>query len=344
LSTRGGRSPVIEVRGLRKSFRPQTGWRDLLHWRRKKLVLAGVDLSIFPGEIFGLLGPNGAGKTTLIKILCGLVLPDAGTVHVNGHDVRANSREVRRSIGAIYGEERSFYWRLSVRDNLRFFAGLHGLGRKEADRRIDDLLDVVDLRHAAKVRMYALSSGMKQRAAIARGLLHDPEIVFLDEPTRSLDPLGAEDLHGLIRERVATRGRTVLIATHVMTEAESLCDRLALIDHGVTALAGTVGDFRAHVGHDLIYRLLLTGGSEGWAEHLAMVPGIRSLSIADGAGHKQVQLTVSRQRSVLPAVIRSLVRDSVEVESCERQDAPLEELFRQVVRERRAQRLEAVAR
>ena len=333
---------AVEVEGLQKSFKRPRTWRNPLRKTAKKVALDGIDLQVRRGEIFGLLGPNGAGKTTLIKILCGLVLPDRGRALVNGIDVRRNSLAVRRAVGVVYGDERSFFMRLSVRENLRFYTRLYRIPPRVADRRISELMGLVDLADAADLRMHYLSSGMKQRAAIARGLIHDPEVLFMDEPTRSLDPLAAEDLHVLIRERVADEGRTVLLATHLMNEAESLCNRITLIDHGRTLHTGTVEDFRNLIRQEVVYRLVFRGGRPGWQRGLHALPDVLRATVDEaGDGTHSIELALDRRASSLPTAIRYLVEQSGDILSCTREGLTLEEIFRAVVRQRRAVLMEA---
>jgi ABC-2 type transport system ATP-binding protein len=335
---------AVEVKGLRKSFTRPRPWRHLLREPEKKVALVGIDLNVRHGEIFGLLGPNGAGKTTLIKILCGLVLPDKGTALINGLDVIRHSLEARRAVGVVYGDERSFFMRLSVRENLRFYSRLYRIEPAKARRRIDEVLALVDLLDVADLRMHYLSSGMKQRAAIARGLIHDPEILFMDEPTRSLDPLAAEDLHALIRERVAVEGRTVLLATHLMHEAQALCHRLTLIDRGATVHSGTVEDLRALIQHEAAYRLVFAGGRPGWKRGLNAIPGVMKVAVEDrGEAVHEILLALDDRAMALPNVIRYLVDQSGDIQSCTKEEMTLEEVFRKVVRQRRAHLLEATS-
>jgi len=333
---------AVEVKGLRKSFTRPRPWRHLMRTPEKKHALVGIDLSVRRGEIFGLLGPNGAGKTTLIKILCGLVLPDKGSALINGLDVIRHSLEARRAVGVVYGDERSFFMRLSVRENLRFYSRLYRIEPGVARRRIDEVLELVDLLEVADLRMHYLSSGMKQRAAIARGLIHDPEILFMDEPTRSLDPLAAEDLHVLISQRVAAEGRTVLLATHLMHEAQALCHRLTLIDRGATVQSGTVEDFRSLIQQEVNYRLVFAGGRNGWERGLHAIPGVAKASVENrGDDVHEIHLALDHMTMALPNVIRYLVDQSGDIQSCTKEEMTLEEVFRKVVRQRRAHLLEA---
>ena len=243
---------AIETCKLTKTFASPRGLPDLLRRRPSAggvTPVDGVDLLIRKGEVFGILGPNGAGKTTLIKILCTLILPTAGRAKVNGYDVERESGRVRESIGLVTTDERSFYWRLTGRENLEFFASLHNFYSDEARDVVDDLLGVVDLKDAADVRFLNYSAGMKQRMAIARGLLNDPAVLFMDEPTRSLDPGAAQGLRDFIKgEIVRERGKTIFISTHNLEEAEELCDRVAIFDDGKIKVVGPPNELKAALG------------------------------------------------------------------------------------------------
>jgi len=201
------------------------------------------------GEVFGVLGPNGAGKTTLIKILCTLILPTSGEAYVNGYDIVKESGKVRESIGFVTTDERSFYWRLTGRQNLEFFASLHNFYSRDARDIVDELLDVVDLKDRADERFLNYSAGMKQRMAIARGLLNEPEVLFMDEPTRSLDPGAAQSLRDFIKRHIVKeRGNTIFISTHNLDEAEELCDRVAIFDEGKINVVGSPDELKSNLG------------------------------------------------------------------------------------------------
>jgi ABC-2 type transport system ATP-binding protein len=321
---------AIEVRDLVKSFPRRGTWRSLYERQGETLVLDHVSLEIEAGTIFGLLGPNGAGKTTLIKILCGLLLPTAGRVSVDGLDVVKNSREVRQRIGVVYGDERSFYWRLSVAENLRFYAALYGIHGRAAQERIADVLSLVGLSESANEAMQSFSTGMRQRAAIARGLLNDPRILFMDEPTRTLDPLGARELRQFVRERVAEAGRTVLLATNVMAEAEELCDRVAILYRGNLQLMGTLEELRQVLQPEDVYAVVVGNVQAGAvAEIAAGVEGIRSVETAEGSspGTLRLRVITVADTPALPSFIRRLVGQSADIWSCTRNELSLEEMF-----------------
>jgi ABC-2 type transport system ATP-binding protein len=337
---------AVEVQRLSKAFRRPAGWKDLVRGRRgpRKLALDKIDLRVERGEIFGVLGPNGAGKTTLIKILNGIVLPDSGSARVNGFDVTRDFAAARPTMNMVYGDERSFYWRLSLVENLRFFARMYGLSGAAGKRRVDELIDLVDLTEAGLTRMHYFSSGMKQRAAIARGLINDPDLVFMDEPSRTLDPIGAEDLHRLIRERVADGRRTVVIATNLMTEAESLCHRLMVVDQGVNVMTGTVGEFRDQIGGEAIYRLRVSAHDVEWSAGVHGLPEVlRAVISESGEGLYDIEIATRGTSQALPRLVRYLVENGAEVRMVSKQEPTLEDIFRKVIRQRRSNPLAVVA-
>jgi ABC-2 type transport system ATP-binding protein len=208
-------------------------------------ALHDVNLEIAPGEVFALVGPNGAGKTTLLRILATLLLPSTGSAQVNGADVVRDGRRVRHAIGLAAGDDRGFYWRLSGLENLEFFAGLLGFRRAEARHRAADALERLDLLPMAREPVGRYSTGMRQRLAIARALLGNPPVLLFDEPTRSLDPMAAGGFRTLAARLARDEGRTVVMATHNLEEAEALCRRAAILAGGtvreVVAMDGAGG-------------------------------------------------------------------------------------------------------
>ncbi len=326
-------SAAIVASELVVRFPQQQGWRSLLRRDPGAVALDHLSLAVDRGEICGLLGPNGAGKTTLVKVIATLTLPTAGTVTVDGLDVRSHGLAVRRKLGVVYGDERTFYWRLSALENLAFYASLYGMSRREAKRRAMELLEVVGISHAADVRMHHFSSGMRQRVSIARGLLHDPDILIMDEPTRTLDPVGSEELRSLIKERVVGEHRCVLIATNIMAEAEYLCDRLAFINHGAIQVSGSVSDLRDFIEADDVYELTVGPLGRATLDELRRIRGVtavESLPMADG--RRLVRLGIERGRPSIPAVIGHVVTSGGSVWSCERRDLPLEEVFSRIAK------------
>ena len=229
-------SPAVEVTGLTKVFEKgrRTIWQRLRREpdkRERFVAVDGIDLRVERGEIFGVLGPNGAGKTTTLRMLATLLEPTSGEVRVLGIDVKREPRRIRANLGAMLSGERSLYWKLTARENLEYYAALYHVPPKDQRRRIDAALVAVKLMDRADDYVERYSTGMRQRLALARALLPDPPLVILDEPTVGLDPQAARDLRDRVRE-LKRQGRTVLLTTHYMEEADQLCDRIAIIDHG----------------------------------------------------------------------------------------------------------------
>lgn len=209
----------------------------------KTQALKDINFSIKKGEIFGILGPNGAGKSTLIKIMATLLKEDSGSIKILGLDVDKNEKVIRQKINLITGSERGLYWRLTARENLEYFAELYGISKKNKKNLIDKLVKLVGLfgREDEKVEKY--SKGMKQRLQIARGLINDPQIIFLDEPTLGLDVLSAVNLRKLIKE-LSREGKTIIYTTHYMKEAEEICDRVLFINKGKVLDIGNIDDLK----------------------------------------------------------------------------------------------------
>ena len=239
----------IDTHKLSKRFPVTKRYRELmLHPFRKNYitVLSDVSIKIRKGELYGLLGPNGAGKTTLIKILCTLIYPTSGTAFVNRMDITKQGDKIKRKIGYVLSDERSFYWRLTGRQNLKFFAILNNINGNEAERRIDHLLEFMDLHANADQMFRDYSTGMRRKLAIARGLINRPEIIFMDEPTSGLDPVIAQKIRKLIKQKlVRQEKKTVIFATHNLHEAEALCDSIAIIYKGKIKTEGNLEQIKS---------------------------------------------------------------------------------------------------
>lgn len=225
---------AIEVNDLKRSYEGTIGMT------KKKTVdaLKGISFAVQEGEIFGLLGPNGAGKTTTIKILTTLLAPTAGEAKVLGYNCFGQEKYIRDKINFIFGGERGLYWRLSAYENLQYFGDIYKVPGKVLKERIPQLIKLVGLEGREHEKVENFSKGMKQRLQIARGLINDPRILFLDEPTIGLDPIGAKDLRDIIIQ-LKQKGKTILLTTHYMYEADELCDRIALINDGEIIDIGT---------------------------------------------------------------------------------------------------------
>ncbi len=235
---------AIETNDLKRSYISTTG---IIRQKKKEVIaLNGVNLSIQTGELFGLLGPNGAGKTTITRILSTILLPTSGTARVFGLDVVKSAGQIRPRIGLVFGGERGLYWRISGRDNLQYFADLYKMEPEISKKRIPELLELVGMTERANERVETYSRGMKQRLHIARGLLHDPEVLFLDEPTMGLDPVAARDMRSVILG-LKQAGKTIFLTSHYMFEVDALCDRVAVIHQGKILTEGTPASLKGLV-------------------------------------------------------------------------------------------------
>jgi ABC-type multidrug transport system ATPase subunit/ABC-type multidrug transport system permease subunit len=315
---------AIQTYALSKRYPVQSGWRGLIgRSRLGALAVEEITLAIQPGELFGLLGPNGAGKTTLVKLLCTLVLPTAGSASVNGFDLTQDSA-IKATIGLAGGDERSFFWRLTGRQNLEFFAALYPIPREEIAARIHLALEQLGMLDEADKRFMNYSTGMRQRLSIARALLHHPAILFLDEPTRGLDALAAHSLQQLIRRTlVDEQGYTIFMTTHNLQEAETLCDRIGVMRQGrLLACASPAELRRAFSPAKQRYTLTVGGFSSALAAELEAqagpiavlpaddpaIPGAVQLQLA--AGHSELNRLVDVLRS-RQGTLHSLVPDQV---------------------------------
>ncbi|WP_428986541.1 ABC transporter ATP-binding protein [Streptomyces camelliae] len=253
----------------------------------------------------GLLGPNGAGKTSTVKILMTVLLPTSGRARILGHDVVARAQTVRRLTGVILGGDLGLYTRLSARDNLLLFADLYGIPYRQQKRRVPELLDMVGLLGQERKRVESYSRGMKQRLHIARGLLHDPEVVILDEPSNGIDPVGARELRTLVREQVR-QGRTVLLTTHYMFEADELCDRVAVLHNGRKIAEGTPESLKKQTDGQVVLTVHVNGAGEEHAARLRALPGIHSVSLSNRDAGQVLDVHSGQETDVTAAVLAEL--------------------------------------
>ncbi len=285
--------PAIEVCEIYRVFESRKGF--FFQERTRTEALRGVSLSVEPGEIFGLLGPNGAGKTTLTKILSTLLLPTSGVARVLGLDVVQETQALRPRIGLVLGGERGLYTRISGRENLRYFADLYGVPLPERDTRIHEVLARVGLTDAADRRVEEYSRGMKQKLHIARGILHRPAVLFLDEPTIGLDPKSARDTRKLIRSLV-TDGVTIFLTTHYMFEAEELCHRIAILSKGRIVGLDTVPGLRKLVGGDRTIEVEDYGFEDNEIATLRTLPGVSKVAEEEFGPLTRLTLRVQTER------------------------------------------------
>jgi ABC-2 type transport system ATP-binding protein len=308
---------MIVVDGLTKTFPERVSFVRRLRegWRApRRTVLDNVSFNVARGEVVGLLGMNGAGKTTLLQILAALAYGDCGNVTINGVCVRTNPDRVRGMIGFCSGAERGFYYRLSVRENLRFFGSLFGLAGRNRDQRIRTVLDLVDLSASAETRYAYLSSGMRQRLAIARALLADPQVLLLDEPTRALDPIHAESLRRLIRSKlVEDLGKTVVLATNLLDEAWDLCDRIAVLRAGRIVAIDVTSRLDTLWTANRRYHIVLDHVTDGLLAGARSVPGLVSLSACEEGDQATISVEIEPIRFSLTALLRAVSANGVDV-------------------------------
>lgn len=318
---------AVRAEGLSKTYLKRRSLGEIARrpFAKSETVegLADVDLVIPRGAIYGILGPNGAGKTTFLKILSGLILPTRGKVEVESHDVAIDDRRVRELIGFVTADERSFYWRLSGYENLLFFARLYGFDAAGARRRVDELSTTMEIGEFAGRQFMGYSTGMRQRLAICRALLHDPPVICLDEPTRSLDPIAAKHLRTFIAARLhADARKTVLLATHNLTEAEELCGRVAILAKGRVVREGTLEEIAGAPPGRERYSLVVTGAGR--------IPEDRRWSAEAtplGDGRVAVGAIVERGGPALTELLRALIASGAVIESCTRGGGGLQEFF-----------------
>lgn len=294
---------AIEVNHLRRIFQASTS----ILGRDKKEIEAVKDVSfdIKRGELFGLLGPNGAGKTTTVKMLTTLLIPTAGTATILGHDVVDDAQLIRGKIGFVFGGERGLYWRLSAFDNLRYFASLYRIEPDVAKKRIPYLLEMVGLKGRGDEKVEGYSRGMKQRVHIARMLLHDPAVLFLDEPTMGLDPVGARELRGVVRN-LQSEQKTILLTTHYMFEADALCDRIAVIKNGEIVALDTPENLKHNVQDLSVIELEVFGVSDELLTQLRTRPFVESVSLETRDQRQALFIQSARGAEIVQDVLSTL--------------------------------------
>jgi ABC-2 type transport system permease protein len=320
---------AIQTHNLTKRF-PKPGRLGFnLPFMREGGTLAvdGVNLGVRRGEVFGLVGPNGAGKTTLVKIFSTLVLPTSGTARVNGYDL-SEEQAIKASIGLVTGNERSFYWRLTCRENLLFYAGLHDLSLAQANLRIEKLSSLLGLGDFLDKRFNACSTGMKHRLALACGLINDPQLLFLDEPTRSLDPLAAARFRELIYTLAHQEGHTIFLVTHDLEEAVELCDRAGVMLRGRLRVVDDPQDLPRLIKPQEVCRLDVRGFTSRVADQLSRLDGVLEVVEREMAPEGVcVELRLRDRRRTLPAALRLIREGGGTVDDLEMASASWDEAF-----------------
>lgn len=319
---------AVQATGISKTY-SRTSFRLPLvkQPQTTRPAVFNVSLSVTNGELFGLLGPNGAGKTTLVKILCTLIIPDNGQAWIGGHPLR-DGRAIRAVTGLVVSDERSFYWRLTTGQNLRFFAALQGLHGRVAEGRVAAVLADVRLADRVDQRFSDLSSGMRQRLAIARALLHEPRVLFLDEPTRSLDPVATARLHDLLQTLQQEKNLSIILITHDLSEAEKMCERVALMHDGRIAALGAPAELRAAI--DPRHRYVITIGALTDSARAALQTRPLGDILIDETGVQglsRLRFTAGENDGLLAALLGILQREGVPILAVDGAPPTLEEAF-----------------
>ncbi len=306
---------MIEARGLVKRFGP-------------RLAVRGVDLDAGPGDVLGLIGPNGAGKTTTIRLLASLLAPDAGVARVAGLDVVRDAPRLRAAIGFM-PERFGLYDELTIEQYLEFFARVHGFKGKARGAQVDAVLELTDLVHKRADPCEGLSKGVRQRVYLAKTLLHDPAVLLLDEPSSGLDPQARIDLRALLSE-LAGQGKTILVSSHILTELDLICSRVAVIEGGRVRFAGTLDDVarRRAREHRVRVRALDPAHAARARDLLEQDERVRDPELAD----RELRLVFCGDAADVPALHRRLVQGDVDVYAFEVQEPSLEDLFMEVTR------------
>jgi len=306
---------AIEVRGLTKTF--VSGWLT----RRKKEALTDVNLSVPEGVFWGLLGPNGAGKTTLLSIISNLLIPEQGEVRVLGKDLRKNATEICSRINLSSGHA-NFLWSLNVRENLEYYAMLYGLSGKKRRQRVEDLMDLFELSEFAKVRFDELSTGTKQKLSLAKSLVNDPALLLLDEPTVGLDPDVAHRIREAIQRLHREKGTTILMTTHNMKEAETLCDRIAFIKDGTIKALGKPKELKNELRLGDTIVIVFSGPL-----HAESLQGLKGIYDALQTSDSSCRILVDDLHERLPQILDFLIGEKVFIHDLRIEESDLEDVF-----------------
>lgn len=289
------------------------------------IALKDLSLEIHPGEIFGLLGPNGAGKTTLIKCLTTLLLPTSGNAWINGYHLTAQDNEIRASVGCMLMGERGLYWKLTGRENLIFFGALYHLSPTDRRRRADAIIEQLGLQDLADRTVETYSSGQKMKFAFAKALINDAPLLILDEPTNTLDLPSARELRAVVRE-LNQAGKTVIYTTHIMSEAETMCDRVAIIDRGQVLALGTVAELKASLGRDQVIRIEGVISAQA-SQAVKRLPGVIQATLAAVNGRNQLTVVAQDGHLLLPRLIETLIAHRAVVQKIAPEETTLEDVF-----------------
>lgn len=315
---------AIEVKDVVKKFKRGKRLR-----KREIFAVDKASFNIHEGELFGLLGPNGAGKTTLVRCIATLLIPNDGSIKIMGKDIFDHSLFCRKQIGLLTSGERTLYWKLSARENLKFFAALYGLDNKERDKRIDYLMELLELKDVQNERVEKYSSGMKQKLSLARALMHDPKVLLLDEPTLGLDPQFSRFLRDFIKNTLnKEQKKTILLTTHYMDEADELCQRIAFINRGKIVDCKTPYEYKRDLPHSEVLDLRCTGiqNSDELTRRLQSIRTVEKVALNNQDGVTNIKMILPRAEPILSDLIE-LIRQNGKILAIDVKHPTLEDVF-----------------
>jgi ABC-2 type transport system ATP-binding protein len=315
----------VRVENITKVY--QTRQRKGLFKSERSAVeaLKGISMQVCAGEIFGLLGPNGAGKTTLIKILTTLLLPTSGDAWVNGHHIEKEENMVRATVGCMLMGERGLYWKLTGRENLEYFGALYHLSPGERRQRAGEILRLLEMQDLADRTVETYSSGQKMKLAFGKALINDAPLLVLDEPTNTLDVPSASELRAIVRDLNA-QGKTVIYTTHIMAEAETLCDRVAIIDHGQLLAIGSVDELKASLQSEQVTRIEGVIPAKA-VSAVQVLPGVRQATRAEVDGGNELVVVTEPGFASLPTLVETLTAAQARIQKIAPEEITLEDVF-----------------
>ncbi|HYF82459.1 MAG TPA: ABC transporter ATP-binding protein [Clostridia bacterium] len=316
---------AINVDNITRKYKSTNIWGQL---KSEHIAVDNVSFDIKKGELFGLLGPNGAGKTTIIKMLTTLLLPTSGTAHIMNYDIRKDMQRIRAIINFTFGGDRGLYWRLSARDNLRYFADLYNVERGIADKRINEILELIGMTKWADDRVENYSKGMKQRLHIGKVLINNPDIIFFDEPTLGLDPVGAKDLRKIIVDLLEL-DKTILLTTHYMFEADMLCNRVAIINHGKIIANDRPGELKKLLKDDVVLEIEVYGATKERLDDIKKLECVESLNVKQVEQSQLIQIQLKENNEIINQILNIL--NDVQIKEIRNRKPTLEDVYIKLV-------------
>jgi ABC-2 type transport system ATP-binding protein len=317
--------PPVVTENLSKTYSVRERKGLFASEKRPVQALQRVSLEVHPGEIFGLLGPNGAGKTTLIKIITTLLLPTAGEAWVNGFHVRREEDKVRHSVGCMLMGERGLYWKLTGRENLEYFGALYHLSPAERRRKATETIELLSMGELADRTVETYSSGQKMKLAFGKALINDAPLLVLDEPTNTLDVPSASELRLIVR-RLNEQGKTIIYTTHIMAEAETLCERVAIIDRGELLALGSVNELKKSLLRDQVTHIEGVISSKA-VDAVRSLPSVKQASLSLNDGSTLLTVVTEQGKENLPELIEALTRNGALLKRIAPEEPTLEDVF-----------------